>query len=194
MMLYLKQGSTVTVKVGPFLNATDGVTLLNNLTIRKADVRLSKNGAAFGAAHADQGGADAGAPYDENGWYSLALDDTDTGTVGRLQLAVHETGALPVWVEYTVLPGAVYDALVGGNSYLPAAVEQITSQGLDFLDADERRQLFLAAAAGAGHVLYEPVDGNSGDFTVTPDEGTARVLHEERDSETGVKERTITTP
>ena len=54
-MLYLKQGSTVTVKVGPFLDAADGVTPLSALTIQKADVRLSVNGGDYGAAHADQG-------------------------------------------------------------------------------------------------------------------------------------------
>jgi len=40
-MLFLKQSTAVTVKIGPFLDDTDGKTAETGLTIAQADVRLS---------------------------------------------------------------------------------------------------------------------------------------------------------
>ena len=44
-MLWLKQSTAVSVKIGPFLDEDDGKTAETGLTIAQADVRLSKNGA-----------------------------------------------------------------------------------------------------------------------------------------------------
>jgi hypothetical protein len=73
-------------------------------------VRLSKNGAAF--AQKNDGTA---ASHDENGWYTVDLDATDTGTLGRLKLAVNESGALPVWLDFMVIAQEAYDAKVNGT-------------------------------------------------------------------------------
>ena len=70
-MTIVKQSTAITVKLGPFLDDTDGKTAEAALTLQKADVRLSKNGGDMAAATADQGAADAGAPYDELGYYDL---------------------------------------------------------------------------------------------------------------------------
>ena len=43
-MLYLKADTAVTLKIGPFLDDSDGKTAETGLTIAQADVRLSKNG------------------------------------------------------------------------------------------------------------------------------------------------------
>lgn len=105
-MYFLKQSTAITVKAGPFLDETDGKTAETGLTISQADVRLSKNGGAF----AQKTEATA-ATHDENGWYGVPLDATDTGTLGRLTLAIHESGALPVWMEFMVVPANVWDSL-----------------------------------------------------------------------------------
>lgn len=102
-MLTLIQSTAVTVKIGPFVDSGDGVTAETGLTIQKADVRLSKNGGNMAAANADQGVGDAGAAHDEIGVYDVSLDTTDTNTLGRLQLFVAESGALPVWAEFMVV-------------------------------------------------------------------------------------------
>ena len=109
----LKASTATNVKIGPFLDSTDGVTAETGLTISQADVRLSKNGGDF----AQKNEASA-ATHDESGYYDCPLDITDTGTVGRLRLAVSEAGALPVWEDFVVLPAVVYDALIGGSDYL----------------------------------------------------------------------------
>lgn len=47
-MLYLEQSTAVTVKIGPFVDETDGFSAEDGLTISQADIRLSKNGGYFG--------------------------------------------------------------------------------------------------------------------------------------------------
>lgn len=102
----LKQATAATVKVGPFVDDTDGASAETSLTLTKADVRLSKNGGNFAAASADQGTSDAGAAHDEIGYYDISLNATDTNTVGILTIAIHESGALPVRQDYMILPAS----------------------------------------------------------------------------------------
>lgn len=127
-MLYLKQSTAATVKLGPFVDDSDGVTPETGLTISQADIRLSKNGGAFAQTHNA-----TGATHDENGWYGIPLDTTDTDTLGRLQVAVYESGALPVWAEFMVVPANVYDSLVAGSDNLQVDATQI--EGGDATDA-----------------------------------------------------------
>ena len=113
MTQWLKLSTAATVKFGPFVDDTDGKTAETALTISQADIRLSKNGGAFA-----QTNNDAGATHDENGYYGVPLDTTDTGTLGRLRVAVNESGALPVWQDFMVLSAMVYDSLVLGTDSL----------------------------------------------------------------------------
>lgn len=106
----LKQSTAATIKMGPFLDDADGKTAETGLTISQADIRLSKNGGDFA-----QTNNAAGATHDESGYYDVPLDTTDTSTLGRLRVAISEAGALPVWQDFLVVPGAVYDALVSGT-------------------------------------------------------------------------------
>lgn len=105
-MRFLKQSTSVDVPIGPFLDETDGKTAETALTITQPDIRLKKNGGAWAQKAAAQT-----LSHEEAGWYEVTLDATDTDTVGHLIVAVHESGALPVWIEFTVLETAVYDAL-----------------------------------------------------------------------------------
>lgn len=128
-MNYLRQSTSASVKMGPFVDDADAVTLLSALTIQKADVRVSKEGGNYGAAHADQGASDAGAPYDESGEYDIALDTTDTNTVGELRVMIVMSGALLVWKDFTVLAANVYDSIIAGSAFLKVDVTK-------FLTAD----------------------------------------------------------
>jgi len=122
MCQLLKQSTAVTVKMGPFVDDTDGKTFETSLSIAQADVRLSKNGGNY-AQKADTGTAS----YDENGDYDVALNTTDTGTLGRLRASISKSGALPVWKEFIVVPANVYDALVGGSDKLQVDSVEISS-------------------------------------------------------------------
>lgn len=111
MPVWLRQSTAVDVALGPFLDSTDGVTAETALTISQADVRLKKNNGAWAQV------SDAtSATHEENGWYEKELDTTDTNTVGRLLIAVHESGALPVWHEFWVLEEAIYDGLFAASA------------------------------------------------------------------------------
>lgn len=105
-MSILKQSTAVTIKLGPFVDDTDGKTAETGLTISQADIRLSKNGGDFA-----QTNNSAGATADEFGYYDVPLDTTDTNTLGRLRVAVLESGALPVWQDFVVVTANVYDTL-----------------------------------------------------------------------------------
>lgn len=118
-MQWLKQSTAVTLKIGPFVDETDGKTAEAGLTIAQADVRLSMNGGNM----AQKTEASA-CTHDEIGVYDCPVDGTDTGTLGRLQLFVHESGALPVWHEFMVVPANVWDSFFGAD-YLQIDVEQL---------------------------------------------------------------------
>lgn len=122
MAMFIKQSTAVEVKMGPFLDETDGKTQETGLTISQADVRLAKNGGDWA-----QKNESTTMVHEEAGWYRCLLDATDTNTVGPLIVAIHESGALPVWREFIVLVANVYDSLVGGTDALQVHTNEMTA-------------------------------------------------------------------
>ncbi len=176
--MLLKQSTAVTVKFGPFLDSTDGNTVEDGLTIQKADVRLSKNGGDMAAANADQGVADAGAAHDEIGYYDISLDATDTNTLGRLKVMIHEAGALAVWQEYMVLPANAYDSLVAGSDYLQADVVEISgdSNSADNLELDYDGTGYAKANSTVGTVTTVGTTTTNTDMRGTDNAALASVV------------------
>lgn len=119
-MQWLKQSTAVTLKIGPFVDEDDGKTAETGLTISQADVRLSKNGGNIA-----QKNESTSCTHDEIGIYGCPIDATDTDTLGRLQLFVHESGALPVWHEFMVVAANVWDSLFGAD-YLQVDTIQVS--------------------------------------------------------------------
>lgn len=106
MATWLRQSTAVDIAIGPFLDSADGNTVESALTITQPDIRLKKNGGAWAQKNAAQT-----LTHEENGWYEVNLNGPDTDTLGILIVAVHESGALPVWREFNVVPANVYDSL-----------------------------------------------------------------------------------
>jgi hypothetical protein len=121
MATFLKQSTAIDVSVGPFVDAGDGVTPETTLTITQPDIRLKKNGGAWAQKNAAQT-----LSHEENGWYEISLDATDTNTLGNLLIAVNESGALPVWREFQVMPANVWDSLFGADK-LQVHADEITA-------------------------------------------------------------------
>jgi len=170
-MNWLKQSTAATIKLGPFLDDSDGKTAETGLTISQADIRVSKNGGAFA-----QSNNAAGATHDENGWYGIPLDATDTGTLGRLAVAIHESGALPVWAEFLVVPANVYDSLVSGSDELE--VDAASVGGTAQTGRDLGAGVLLSPGTGAGQVSLA-----SGKVTAgTVDDKTGYALHGDYDA------------
>lgn len=150
MPVWLKQSTAVTVKIGPFVDSTDGNTAETGLTISQADVRLSKNGGNI-AQKSDA----SSCTHDELGHYDCPLSTTDTGTLGVLRLMVHESGALPVWQDFMVVPANVWDSLFGADA-LQVHVNEITA-GL--ITATSIANDALTAAKIAADAIAEMADG-----------------------------------
>ena len=142
-MFFLKQSTIVTLKIGPFVDEDDGKTAETGLTISQADVRLSKNGANIA-----QKTESTACTHDELGIYGCPIDATDTATLGLLQLWVHESGALPVWHEYMVMPANVWDSLFGADKLQVHAAE--ISAGL-----------ITAAAVATGAIDADAIANNA---------------------------------
>lgn len=144
-MIQLKQATAVTVKVGPFVDATDGVTAETALTISQADVRLAKNGADF----AQKNEASA-ATHDESGYYDIDLDTTDTNTAGVLTLAVSESGALPVRMDFQVVPISVFPEAKRRNTAQAGAAGTITLDASASATNDEFTGDIIVIVGGTG--------------------------------------------
>jgi hypothetical protein len=107
----LRQSTTVTVKVGPFTDITDGTTRKTALVITQGSVWLSKAGLGMATKN------DAtSATHDGLGVYFCPLNVTDTGTAGPLRIDINDINAVPVWAEFMVLDQNAYDAKYAGAS------------------------------------------------------------------------------
>src|SRR3990170_8570041 len=130
MATWLKQSTAVDVALGPFVDATDGVTPETGLSLTQAECRLKKNAGAW--AQKNQAST---AAHEEEGWYEVNLDTTDTNTLGILVLACYVSGALPVWREFLVVAANVYDSLLGGGDLLDISVAQWLGSAPDSLSS-----------------------------------------------------------
>lgn len=128
--MFLRQSTAQTIRFGPFVDSTDGVTAETGLTIAQADMQLSKDGGAFA-----QKSAAGNATHDADGWYSTSLSTTDTATVGELYMQVTVSGALPVWVRYWVLEEVVYDDVYGASAAGPAVAGDAMDLVTDAVDS-----------------------------------------------------------
>ena len=105
---FLRANTAADIKIGPFVDSVDGVTLESGLTISQVDVVLSKNGSRLSQKYR----ADS-LVYDSHGYYWLSLGKADTNTVGRLKIIINESGSLLVVQTYQVLEETKYDARFG---------------------------------------------------------------------------------
>lgn len=178
-MFYLKQSTaSQSVLLGPYIDDTDGKTAETGLTIANTDIRLSKNGGNMAAKNS------GGGTHDEAGWYAITLNATDTDTVGTLQISSDVSGALPVWLECTVVEEAVYVALYAASAPGPITAAAVNTEvdnsmvtyGLDHLisasvsDTDVADDSIIAQMTDAG---------STADYTnFSPTEDSLRAISE----------------
>ena len=136
----LRQSTAATVQVGVFVDDTDGKTPENALTITVTDIYLSKMGATWANINNPVGTLTFGT----QGWYPCPFNTTDTNTLGRLQLAILESGALPVFHEFSVLPTNVWDSWYATDKL---QVDTTQIEGADATDTlDERIEAVMGTA------------------------------------------------
>jgi hypothetical protein len=142
----LRQNTPVTVMIGEFLDDTDGKTAEGGLTLTNSDIYLSKNGEAYAGKHES---SSATSDVSLVGWYACPLDGTDTSASGILQLAVHVSGALPVWHSWMVVPANVYDSAVSGTDLLNVNADDLLNTIVDgSYDLQTILQVLAAVLAG----------------------------------------------
>ena len=122
MTTWLKQSTATDVEIGAFVDDTDGKSPETALLLSQADCQLIKNGGA-----AAQKSDATAATHRGGGHYTVPLNTTDTNTLGRLRLYINESGALPQWRDFQVVPANVYDSLVGGSDKLQVHADEITA-------------------------------------------------------------------
>ena len=116
--MFLRQSTaSQEIKLGAFLDSTDGNTQETGLTIANTDIKLTKGGATTETNKNSGGGT-----HVAGGRYSAVLNATDTNTLGNLEIDVHVSGALAVHRTYVVLPAQVYDSIVLGSDLLDVQV------------------------------------------------------------------------
>lgn len=172
---FLKQSTAVTIKIGEFVDSTDGNTDETGLTISQADVRLSKNGGDMA-----QKNESTSCTHDELGWYDCPLDATDTNTLGILKIMIHESGALPVWQTYMVVPANVWDSLFGTDKL------QVDATQIEGGDATDALTAAVPTAAAITDAMWDElrsghqVDGSYGkDIALAISQDKGRRLPEE---------------
>ena len=117
MTLFLKQSTSIDIRVGPFVDATDAVTPETGVTLGGADQAevLKANGAAT-AAMAGTFAAVTGS----DGWYDYTVATGDVDTVGEVVFVVQDSSVcLPVLVRGYVVEEAVYDSMYAASATGP---------------------------------------------------------------------------
>src|SRR3990170_197622 len=136
-MRYLRKNTAVIVTVGPFYDKTDGVTIEGSLTITNERITLvadTDDGAAPTLVLDNVTGATSATDNDLNyitnndaGLMQLELSAANTNRNGRLILTITDAANhVPVFHEFMILDGAVYDSLVLGTDKLAVDAHEIS--------------------------------------------------------------------
>lgn len=118
---YLKQSTAKVIKFGPMVDKTDGVTAESTLTNHAAHIKLSKNGGDFAAKNDATVNA-----HDEDGYWDVSLNTTDTGTLGTLVVKWSDPNAVPKRMDYQIVTANYYDTVCGTDKFT-VDVEEIAN-------------------------------------------------------------------
>lgn len=128
-MLILRQSTAIDIRMGVFVDATDGVSPETGITLGAADQAevLKENGAAtvaMGGTFAAVTGCD--------GWYDYTVATGDVDTVGEVVFVVQDSSVcLPVYVRGFVVEEAVYDALYDSGALGPVTLNPTAVSNLE---------------------------------------------------------------
>jgi hypothetical protein len=130
MANFLKQGTAVTVTLGPLIDDTDFKTP-ETVAFNAAgiDVNLIK-GSTKGDRTLRVDAGDGYWAHLEDGYHALTLGAGDTDTLGSLVVTFMAAGVLPFQRTFEVVPAAIYETLVAGSTDLAVVGSQ-----MDLVDA-----------------------------------------------------------
>jgi len=105
----LKQSTQIKVRVGPFVDVTDGYTPETGITLGAADEAelLKYNGAGTVDISSNTWAAVTGC----DGWYDLTLTTSDTDTLGDITIVVQDDSTcLPVFATFSITTANYWDS------------------------------------------------------------------------------------
>ena len=165
MSQMLRQSTSVIVRIGPFVDVTDGFTPETGITLGAADEAEALR--AAGAATLDISAATWAAVAGADGWYDLTLDTTATNTIGVLTIVVQDDSVcLPVFTHFQVIEEASYDTIYAASA-LPASTTNITGGTITTVTTVTNQLTAAAIATGVWQ------DATAGDFTTASSIGKA---------------------
>lgn len=137
-MRYLKTNTATRVTVGPFTDATDGITPETALTVTNCHLTFVVDDAGVPTLVLDTTPTASGGNNDmvhitgdDAGLYDLELTAANTNYVGRALLCLTDAANhVPVFHEFTILPANIYDSMIGGTDLLDVSVTQISGNAV----------------------------------------------------------------
>ena len=169
-MQLLKQSTSVAVRLGPFVDNTDGVTGETGITLGAADRAelLKHNGVATVDISSNSWASITGC----TNWYDLTLTTTDTNTLGLLDIVVEdESVCLPVFARFMVVPANVWDSFFS-TDYLQVDTTQIAGVTNAATYLSEGAQCLRTGTCGASSTTTNVVSG----LTTTADQFNGRII------------------
>lgn len=166
-MFELRQSTAVVVPVGIAVDTAGAVQTA--LTINQADVLLKKNG----GASAQKNDASVSA-HDAAGTYNIALNATDTNTLGAVRVLISKSPALPMYTDCMVMTAAEWDyryqesAMVRG-AFAAGSTATVLNTALTGVSNDhyKGRVVVITSGALAGQATsISTSNGTTGALTV----------------------------
>lgn len=119
-MGWLRQFTACKIKIGP-VKKIDDWTVCDSIAIAQSDVRISKNGGSF-----DQKIDTSVCSFDENGYFTCLLANSDTNKLGNLVIGINITSYHSIRHDYLVVDADAYDNFVENTGY---TLSSVTAQG-----------------------------------------------------------------
>lgn len=122
----LRQSTATTIPIGRLVDGTDFKTPKTTVTYDQAgvDCAIMKNNGTWDAVTITDTAGDNDWTNKGDGFYTLELTATQTGTLGPLTVSYGATGVYPWQDIFVVIPAVVYDALYAGTDYMQTDVTQ----------------------------------------------------------------------
>jgi len=111
-MQEIKQNTAIKIRIGPAVDALDGVTPVTTVTLGAADqAELLKHD---GTATTDITGSTFTPVTNCDGWYDLQLTITDTDTLGQITVVIQDLSLIvPIFRDFMVTTENYWDSKYG---------------------------------------------------------------------------------
>ena len=152
----LRQSTEIKVRIGPFLDATDGKTPETGITLGAADqAEILK---ANGVATVDISAATWAAVTGCDGWYDLTITTAFSDTLGELVVVVQDDSVcLPVFVPFEVVSQQYWDSKYS-TDVLQVDVTQWLGTAVESPNVAGRVAVDLVSMGGSSQSLIDLKD------------------------------------